>query len=809
MKQIADTVTLSYLEEDNKQRVIFRVFPLCTKEGVAFLKGDQTFPDEGGLRIVPDKREQSTFKERMRAIGPLCAISLISDGKEVSKVRPNRNYAPDKGEVNQNAIYSDVVCSLGDDALFEVLTSTDGQVALNADNAPLTQRLLVEEGKVLYGPVDAQQLRDGMRVAELRPFGNDAFLLQTVELPDGTRHTVYWDPEQLQTWRQKKSEIKRLKAERSAEMGSQPDDAKKMPLEAAEAPSEQPAKAAERPVARPVAVSAPMAAVQTPVETSLPDADMEGEPIDEKADAATADAEEVMEALPIGAKLSILDESLAFEQQISQLSQPLSAKANLLSATVAEPEDEPELEGDEPPARFNGTPLVKMPGNGKSRGRDRQENMHHVVEQQLRSQRAVQPGADLTPDAPFQPVANPMENLQSALDQAWDHAEIHDQVVQLLQQNEELTTLYVRLMQKNGKELHVKAAARAQLEDIEAERLSLTMQLDKARNDAKEYEKQVVASLNKQKEEALAKLDRQIAALTRQKDALETEAMQRSEVLANHLREASEQGNAVLLSPLAGMDHEISEMSEAIRTQLSWQGFAITDDDAQNLLIQYALFDIVRLSAASVAEARVYAESALRALGLLGASALIQDDRMLAVAGWAENDRNQTPVTVLRTSMGAKPQMEGYKTIILTKAAAPCDEQRAIVCPCPTVPVPQMKTTLRAQSTAVETLKPTSLASLAKIAAEVQPLLGEGEKWFRALEQELAEAEIPVDAVVLQDMRRYVSVASRRMRGGFLGAADMAVSQWIVPSLIGRPEAMQKMAAVLTDLPRTLDMLGV
>ena len=34
MKDINGTVTLAYVEEDNKQRVIFRVIPLCTREGV-------------------------------------------------------------------------------------------------------------------------------------------------------------------------------------------------------------------------------------------------------------------------------------------------------------------------------------------------------------------------------------------------------------------------------------------------------------------------------------------------------------------------------------------------------------------------------------------------------------------------------------------------------------------------------------------------------------------------------------------------------------------------------------------------------
>ena len=101
MKDINGTVTLAYVEEDNKQRVIFRVIPLCTREGVAFHDAAEDFPDEGSLRFVPDKREQSTFKERMRDISGLCAIHLVNDGaKELIKVRQNRNYSPEAGERN-------------------------------------------------------------------------------------------------------------------------------------------------------------------------------------------------------------------------------------------------------------------------------------------------------------------------------------------------------------------------------------------------------------------------------------------------------------------------------------------------------------------------------------------------------------------------------------------------------------------------------------------------------------------------------------------------------------------------------------
>ena len=202
MKEINGTITLAYVEEDNRQRVIFRVIPLCTREGNVFHGGADDFPDEGSLRIVPDKREQSTFKERMREAGGLCAIQLASEGKELMKVRQNRNYAPEEGERNQYAIYSDVICELAEDGCFEVVEpGTDASHALTA-------KVLLHKDKMLYGPVEKEQALKAA-VEGLKPFGNDRFLLHTVETPALGRHSIYWDPEATLNWRQRRNSLRR------------------------------------------------------------------------------------------------------------------------------------------------------------------------------------------------------------------------------------------------------------------------------------------------------------------------------------------------------------------------------------------------------------------------------------------------------------------------------------------------------------------------------------------------------------------------------------------------------------------------
>ena len=213
MKDINGTVTLAYVEEDNKQRVIFRVIPLCTREGVSFHDASEDFPDEGSLRIVPDKREQSTFKERMRDISGLCAIHLVNDGaKELIKVRQNRNYAPDAGEKNKLAIYSDVVCEFAEDGCFEVVQP--GQDASGA----LTRKVIIQKDKVLYGPVLKEEAAS-VSLDSLHPFGNDRFLLQNIQNDLLGSRMIYWDPEAIINWRQRRNAMRRKeRAEEKAEL---------------------------------------------------------------------------------------------------------------------------------------------------------------------------------------------------------------------------------------------------------------------------------------------------------------------------------------------------------------------------------------------------------------------------------------------------------------------------------------------------------------------------------------------------------------------------------------------------------------
>ncbi|MBE0600327.1 MAG: hypothetical protein IH607_00960, partial [Firmicutes bacterium] len=267
MKKLDATITLALLDEDNSQRVIFRIFPLCTKDGLIFNNRKQSYPDYGSLRIIPDKREQSSFKERMREIGSLCCVQLTDVGKELTKVRQNRNYDPNQGECNQFAIYSDVICGFEPDSIFEVYQ--ENQPFTSA----LTENVLLQRGKILFGPIRRDETVDWETI---KPFGNEDFLMHAVEDAEGNPRVYYWNPEALITWRQRKRELKKNSAQK---IQAEPD---------------------------------------------IP------EKVTELAQEAEPDVAPPESQLPIGSKLEILNEDLTNQEHITELNQPVSADANRL-----------------------------------------------------------------------------------------------------------------------------------------------------------------------------------------------------------------------------------------------------------------------------------------------------------------------------------------------------------------------------------------------------------------------------------------------------------------------------------------------
>ena len=114
---------IGLIEEDNPQKSYFRFMPLILAEQDGYRPVDMRdqLPENGCIRIVPDKNESSRFKARMRRVGRYCAVDLREHPEENDKIRPNKNYHGDETETNAFIIYSDVVRELPENVLAEIL----------------------------------------------------------------------------------------------------------------------------------------------------------------------------------------------------------------------------------------------------------------------------------------------------------------------------------------------------------------------------------------------------------------------------------------------------------------------------------------------------------------------------------------------------------------------------------------------------------------------------------------------------------------------------------------------------------------
>jgi hypothetical protein len=107
-----------------------------------------------------------------------------------------------------------------------------------------------------------------------------------------------------------------------------------------------------------------------------------------------------------------------------------------------------------------------------------------------------------------------------------------------------------------------------------------------------------------------------------------------------------------------------------------------------------------------------------------------------------------------------------------------------------------------------ESVLPASIDTFRKIKADVHPLLSEAEKWFADLKAAMNEQQLNIPHITLEDMRCFMEAGTRRVRGGFVAAADIAVCYWIAPMLRSKNND-EGIRRVLSGLPRTLEFLNI
>lgn len=197
-------LVLVYLEEDNIARAYFRIQPLMTQDGLVGPTRED-YPDDGYLRIVPDRNEQHTFKERMRGLCGLCVMDLRNLPPDANKIRTNKNYSPARGETNQYIIYSDAVRPLPDDLIYQV-------VPREGVSAAATAQVYIRSGANIQGPF---QREDGQAVGDAVQLPPDSCEIHAVTV-NGQELLFYWPRKELP------APAETPRADAAASEGSQP-----------------------------------------------------------------------------------------------------------------------------------------------------------------------------------------------------------------------------------------------------------------------------------------------------------------------------------------------------------------------------------------------------------------------------------------------------------------------------------------------------------------------------------------------------------------------------------------------------------
>ncbi|MGN0803576.1 MAG: ATP-binding protein [Candidatus Faecivicinus sp.] len=179
---------IGILEEDNPLKSYFCFKPLLIEENGRYVPFEkhEAYPEDGCIRIVPDKNESSHFKARMRRIGLFAVVDLREHPSDNDKIRLNKNYRGDETERNAHIIYSDVVREPAPNMIYSLLSlcPEEAENALLPDAPGTLKALLRPEGALLDGAwvCEAVEGQDAVRLhSDPTPVALDD--LQVFDLP--------------------------------------------------------------------------------------------------------------------------------------------------------------------------------------------------------------------------------------------------------------------------------------------------------------------------------------------------------------------------------------------------------------------------------------------------------------------------------------------------------------------------------------------------------------------------------------------------------------------------------------------------
>lgn len=766
---------LASVEEDNIQRAYFRVRPLLTVEGMVEEEARQLWPNEGGLRIVPDRAEQHTFKERMRQLGGWCVVDLTRFAPEANKIRTNKNYHPERGEVNQYILYSDTVGPVPETIFYEVLAGQPDDYEALAAKA-ITPCFYIRSDDTLYGPVRRAALA---KPETAKPAEGVLFEISAKE---GETHQVMCIAAELPE--------KPVAAEPAAMTEADP--------AAAEAPAAAPAVMVPvAPVAKPVP-AASKAQLPPPVQR-----------VAERPAPAPKNVPEkpAEESLPIGQSLNILDHSRTFEETLSGLNQPVSASANLLrhqtALAASQPQDAPKL---------TGTPLYRAPV--RTSAPQPKNKLQEIVYSQCRVVRNDPPADPLPAGCTMRHVDNPVEKACAALRSAWSVPEAQNQLINCILSLDGIVPKLEPHAAKAYSGSALQSALQARLDDLEAERLTALVQLDQAKAELDTFRRNSIEAASEKARKDLTVLEKDRTAMTaaveeirQQVNALVTErealAAQISELqndaipasliklLGDCAVTAPVRTNSLRLSPVCGQRVELKDMLARVEAMCAKSGVAYDRNRAIALMMAMTVSHRVGIQTNAPAAAATLGSNLAHALGWQTGYAVLQQEGQQPMVTAAP--ANATPAILLTADDAAAP-MEHVCQLMLTADAAKTAHTAAYALnQWPIMPLPAYGF-VPSQPEAGE---PIAAAVLSELVSET---VVAREKVQEILKPVLAHIP-PLSGEAGEAMFSFVNGCAHWMDGGLPAATDWALLMWVLPALERTPEKLAAVKPLLAEYP--------
>lgn len=796
-------LTIGYVHEDNPVKFYFRFRPLVSLSEAGFEPTDESisaqYPEDGFIRIVPDKNEISQFKTRMRQLGRYCLLDLRRHPNENDKIRPNKNYVPDGAERNAFIVYSDMIGALSCEMAVEVLDATgvfDGDVITLRASAPGTRFVALRREDRLSGPWAWTETPDipGCISLSIAPgFTRADVALEEartvdVETSEGIFSLMY----------------------NPAILGLTepvPEVEKPAPREKA-LPEAQPAP--------PIAAPQPAAPHPTPAAAPAQPDQPAPQPATQTQPSAPAAHQEAPAPQPAA--------------------QPEEAAAR---AWITRDESYPRAV-----SRRMREPLDMQTGINPRRGR----SLNEVVDEQWRRSRCDQLGHPVPPEASSVPVMSPIDRALEALREAWALPAARESLLKALDGDEAIGSAIRERYEVPPAQLADEAAER-----LEAARLQLITEIDALRLKRQEMRQALMQELRDARREEFNRYEQQNEALRREVEKNEeaaAAARKAAEAAEKLLEETSEKLEEKLLDSMAAsharelllrmtdghrrpVGHPevyaptAGELISDLRVQMDAAGYPLSNDETVNLVASMVVGGTIIISGAPGIGKSGLARALVAALGLSGpASRFVQtrsaedpalerllesaDDLTLsAVLIDDVNDlcgdvpcaniialqeriyAKNAPVVVMLTAQDS-PDGKPLSARLLGRAF--------LIRLSPTAADAPWKPRPR---TTPQPGRSPSLASLKKIFAPGE-IPGEVENRLNALRQGLADIGWTLDRHTLDQTWAYCAAVTRMMTCSPLEALDWALSQRALPAMLAAMDlpALRVLPSLLTGLPR-------